>query len=1407
MARSSIWPRLLCAAALVPSVYGHRSAVDLTENATMQSFVTVGGVNPSGTEEDDVRAAIFGKLSQSMAQCRAKLDIVFVLDGSGSISEPDWLTVKEFVKSVAQNFEMGASDAAIGVVQFSMDARVECELMTEAKAFEACVDNIAQMKSVTYASQGFQYARDLLEQSERAGHLQGRVVFYIGDGLTDTKDVTPSINEARVLTNLVEGTTVVSIAVGRDPELVLLKKFASNENDFYHVQNPAALNGITGRMLLATCDYDDGADFGNNQLKTIYQDFDDILKHWNVVDTMAKRLLLEDRTRILRQFQGGAQTVIEAHASQQTSSSAEEAKLTAMLIGNIPEFTFARELGSFLQMAANGVDVLKAMELKREVMDFFELNLEKQADRYGPQSAEVRKVRSSLANAMKRFKKRVQVMSAACSLFELVPELWTEWQTALGPVRVYIKVGTQCRAADADGNPLSKADLSFEHQPEWVTCGAGSKSFQSPDFPSAIMTCARKDDSVAGKLETDNDMGDFIMDRDRMVRYLGCGGNRLQANFVFSGDPAIGGGSNPPIGTSDEPRLTQGCAQGDAGSRDWMTEMCPPGSGDSGAGCRLFGPFWAVYGAKMESVYGVPPIDPVAGARYPGRMECHQSYSLDQKCGDAQLEGFKGMLNDAPAEYVYGSLPPLYNSKTRKVASEDQTTEVYWNKHQSWPLQRERAMDPPLMEVLQEVEKGNSVVMLAYGFSGAGKTTTLIGDSTAPFGGLHGIDGVLTLYLKDMKQHIQGVRATFFELYGRMNGQDGSIKPGQGVWAYQVKRGAKGPIVHTVHLGSEDQFNQGGEHESDAFSFETLQARLQEYSVPLDSILSRDNENQYDWGLGVKQVLQLIETARTDVTSFEGTPEPIAHIRATPNNPKSSRGTLFTLLEIKFNNGETGYVSVLDLAGAEDPVSMVEGYLKFRKQKSNPVCFPGNEEVWQPSGPNRSGRKMIVQHLGKMADIDHMNGALADCVKLKVMLQDCKPGSRGCKRLVNLQGEEKHMKPDPLADESYITKDEQPDMPDFEFVVRKHQETGGEEETRLRFPQSTILKAFEDGEIGNLEPIKRRHNKGKSCARKKGIMRPTGCTWPERLWAMMHVLCEGDEDGIEKPCTGGERTLDDVVLAKSGKRISGASYVSDQPKERVKYHPRRKEVRFEQLKDTERDLLIKRLIGHVKVVETTFGMSRMKPFAKCSNKRCSTWMNVRKRFWLELSEWVQERQQRIQEFRDQWTLHMQYFTGLVGPMVEEAFFINEALNQLRGYLGLWAFKAEKKKGGEQLALFPPDAEFFGQCQVIDANDPKFISRGYNKEKCVQPAGAGESYTEQLAKGEDKIMVVGFLEMLRRLAKGKDTKILLGSFLRTDIPGADQDCSGALQSLEFAQSVQDALPGQSREEALSHLRGR
>jgi hypothetical protein len=1309
---------------------------------------------------------IFSQLTNGLSMCSAKIDVVFVLDGSGSISEADWPLVLGFVKQVSDHFVMSSSAANIGVVQFSAAAAKECELTDDAAAFGTCATSIQQMRYTTRSDLGLQKAREMLESSPRSASVQGRLVFFVGDGDADMA----ANEEARRLETMGQ-TQIFSIAVGPGANEHNLKALATQEKDFFRVGQFDRLLTILGRILMASCDYDQGQAYGNNRLSTVFHTFDTLLRQWEVLDTLAKRLQYEDQSRILKGFMKLAQPVIARLSTGSTK------KMVTMLLGMADEGIFAQSLSQFLSIAATTVNVEDALQTKMEVQDFFELNLLRFA-RQGGEKFET--LRQSLAGEMERFMGRAAAMSKISPIFGAVDDLWTAWQETWGPIRIFVRMSTQCAVADEYGARLDSTHLKSAHQQKWAQCSKVT-SFPKEDFPSAVMGCARPDGSTT-RTRGDNDV---VLDRDRMVRYLGCGKNRLPSTLADDEDPAHGGGGNPPIGNSSDLRIAEGCAQGTKAATDWLTDICPAGSGLAAgvsSGCRVYGPFWSVYGAKLEHLYGLKPNNPTTGTRYPGSKRCHQTdgSSIDNmKCGDAQVEAFKGMVNEAPAEYVYGSLPPLPNSKARSLATEGGLEPMNWARQQHWALERYRRLDPPMVEVLRDVEKGNSVVMVAYGFSGSGKTTTLIGDSTAPVGGLNGIDGVLTLYLKDRKTKIRNVQATFFELYGRMDPKDGSLmsSSGLGLWGYSVEPGPRGPIVSTRYLGAADRYLA----EKNELDFGELEKTFGSLALDLVTIMSADGEGEYDWGQGLKQVLTQIENARSEARTFAEGGDPLGHIRATPNNPKSSRGTLFTLLDIEFDSGEHGHVSVVDLAGAEDPVVMVEGYLEFFQNDADPVCSPGGG--WRDAPLQLSSkRKMIRKYLHNMDNMSMIDGELQDCFKLRKWLVPCgKDGGRDCQWLTNTQGQRVHMRPDLLAPKEYIVKN----MIEAEPFVFSVEAKSGNNYT-FYWTQEEVLHAMDKGEIRLASRAKRTKSATSLTPWCSG---DRWCTWADRLWSQTQRACKGAH---EEGCR-----LDDVVL---GSKVQSYNH-EDAGYKRKAFNGKT----WAQVRKSAQPLL-----GYPARLPGNKGVSRNgKVVFKFTGPYATSWGQERTRFWNELADWMGRYEARVAAKREDWTLHAQYFTKSVGPMIQEAFFINEVLNEMRGYLSTWAYFADKKEKDEPLKLWPPRGSFFGDVQVVNSADPHFIESGYDKDKCVQSSTWSSSYVAKLSQGEDRILAVGLLEYLRQPAQRqtppRDTKVLFGAFVRTDIPGADGDCSGALQSLEFAQTLQDAIPGQRRSRSLPHLR--
>merc|ERR550532_2438009 len=95
-------------------------------------------------------------------------------------------------------------------------------------------------------------------------------------------------------------------------------------------------------------------------------------------------------------------------------------------------------------------------------------------------------------------------------------------------------------------------------------------------------------------------------------------------------------------------------------------------------------------------------------------------------------------------------------------------------------------------------------------------------------------------------------------------------------------------------------------------------------------------------------------------------------------------------------------------------------------------------------------------------------------------------------------------------------------------------------------------------------------------------------------------------------------------------------------------------------------------------------------------------------------------------------------------------------------------------------------------QTVDQEDEAYKRVGYNKDNLIQQKESQYSYYEEInQQGKDRVLGITMLEYVRRQAikrnrNPSDFRIIFGSFVRTDQPSGDPDCSGALASLRFAQ---------------------
>lgn len=141
--------------------------------------------NSDGTEEN-VRYSNVATVTMKLQDCvcQEAMDVIMVLDGSGSISKTNWKRMRRFTWNLAHQFKVGCNDVRIGVVQFGTKATSSLlfgfPLMDNLLAIGTRLLFMFQMNGGTNTRGGLRAAIEMFEKQPR--HNAKKVVVVLTDG-------------------------------------------------------------------------------------------------------------------------------------------------------------------------------------------------------------------------------------------------------------------------------------------------------------------------------------------------------------------------------------------------------------------------------------------------------------------------------------------------------------------------------------------------------------------------------------------------------------------------------------------------------------------------------------------------------------------------------------------------------------------------------------------------------------------------------------------------------------------------------------------------------------------------------------------------------------------------------------------------------------------------------------------------------------------------------------------------------------------------------------------------------------------------------------------------------------------------------------------------------------------------
>ncbi|KAL8599944.1 hypothetical protein ACOMHN_050246 [Nucella lapillus] len=194
-----------------------------------------------------------GSQGDEVKLCRQRKEVVFLLDGSRSVSKNHFdNNVKNFTKSMVGLFNVGPQDTRISVVTFSAEVKEPIPFYSyeSVEELQRLIDNNVTFldQTLTNTHLGLQLARESIFSSDHDGVTQ--IIICLTDGRPQaTSRVKEEIEKIRDL-----GIYVIAIGVGGDSESGL-KLIATNSSDnyIYNVDQFDELHTLMDALSLQLC--------------------------------------------------------------------------------------------------------------------------------------------------------------------------------------------------------------------------------------------------------------------------------------------------------------------------------------------------------------------------------------------------------------------------------------------------------------------------------------------------------------------------------------------------------------------------------------------------------------------------------------------------------------------------------------------------------------------------------------------------------------------------------------------------------------------------------------------------------------------------------------------------------------------------------------------------------------------------------------------------------------------------------------------------------------------------------------------------------------------------------------------------------------------------------------------------
>ena len=188
-----------------------------------------------------------------LGQCGlTQTDIVFALDSSAQVKEPDFVRMLQFCKDLVDGADFASGSVRVGLVQFGITAMEEFGLSdytSKGDLFDA-IDTVNNIKGRRNIADGIRLAKELLVRESR-DPLVEKVIFLITAGVSRTKR-RRTVREADAAKR--EGVHIFGVGIGI-PNTDEIDAIVSNPTETkYLIDKFEALPDLSESLFMPKCE-------------------------------------------------------------------------------------------------------------------------------------------------------------------------------------------------------------------------------------------------------------------------------------------------------------------------------------------------------------------------------------------------------------------------------------------------------------------------------------------------------------------------------------------------------------------------------------------------------------------------------------------------------------------------------------------------------------------------------------------------------------------------------------------------------------------------------------------------------------------------------------------------------------------------------------------------------------------------------------------------------------------------------------------------------------------------------------------------------------------------------------------------------------------------------------------------